>query len=77
MKMYYRNNETDFWNWCRHYLKRAKSIVGIQDQIDNVDFRIKNITQYNEAKEVIQQYEILKYSLTEKTTTTIRKGIDQ
>jgi DNA-binding XRE family transcriptional regulator len=63
--MFFRNNETDFWNWCRHYLKRAKSIVRIHNQIDNVDFRIKNIRQYNEAKEIIQQYEILKCSLTE------------
>lgn len=71
--MYFRNNETDFWNWCRHYLKRAKSIVRIHNQINNVDFRIKYKTQYNEAQEVIQQYKILKYSLTEQQRQLLEK----
>lgn len=73
--MYFRNNETDFWNWCRHYLKRAKSIVRIHNQIDNVDFRIKNIRQYDEAKEIIQQHEILKCLLTEEQRQLLEKAL--
>ncbi|OHE45529.1 MAG: hypothetical protein A2102_01575 [Tenericutes bacterium GWF2_38_8] len=71
--MFFRNNDTDFWYWCRHVLKRANSIVRIHNQIGNVDFRIKNIRQYNEAKEIIQQYEILKYSLTEEQRQLLDK----
>lgn len=71
--MHFRNNETDFWNWCRHYLRRAKSIVRTYDKIGSADFRIKNIRQYHEAKEVLEQYEILKYSLTEEQKQLLEK----
>jgi hypothetical protein len=73
--MHFRNNETDFWNWCRHYLRRANSIVRTYDKIGSADYRIKNIRQYNEAKEVLEQYEILKYSLTEEQNQLLEKSL--
>jgi ubiquinone/menaquinone biosynthesis C-methylase UbiE len=73
--MHFRNNETDFWNWCRHYLKRAKSIVRIHNQINNVDFCIKHKTQYNEAQKVIQQYEVLKCSLSDEQNLLLEKAL--
>jgi len=73
--MRFRNNETDFWNWCRHYLRRAKSIVRTYDKIGSADFRIKNIRQYHEAKEVLEQYEILKYSLTDEQIRLLEKSL--
>ncbi|SRR5690554_5477562 len=61
--MHFRNNSTDFWNWCRHYVRRAKSIISVHDNVNNTNFRIRNRKEYEEAKEIISQYEILKCSL--------------
>lgn len=41
--MYFRDNETDLWNWCRHYLRRAKSVIKAYDSIESSSYRIKNI----------------------------------
>ena len=73
--MYFRNNETDFWNWCRHYLRRAKSVIKAYDNIENTDFRIKNIKQYKEAKEIMEQYEILKCSLSDEQNQLLEKSL--
>jgi DNA-binding XRE family transcriptional regulator len=73
--MYFRNNETDFWNWCRHYLRHAKSVIKAYDNIDSTNYRIKNIKQYKEAKEILEQYEILKYSLSEEQNQLLEKSL--
>ena len=61
--MHFRNNSTDFWNWCRHYVRRAKSIIRVHENINDVNYLIRNKKYYDEAKEVLNQYEILKCSL--------------
>ncbi|MGD9761717.1 MAG: helix-turn-helix domain-containing protein [Candidatus Izemoplasmatales bacterium] len=73
--MYFRNNEVDFWNWCRHYLKRAKSVIKGYDSIDSADYRIKNINKYKEAKEILEQYEILKCSLSDEQNQLLEKSL--
>jgi len=73
--MYFRNNETDFWKWCRYDLKRAKSIIRAYDNIECIDYRIKNIKQYKDAKEIIEQYEVLKCSLTEEQNQLLQKSM--
>lgn len=61
--MHFRNNSTDFWNWCRHYVRRAKSIIKVHENINDVNYQIRNKKRYDEAKEILNQYEVLKYSL--------------
>lgn len=61
--MHFRNNSTDFWKWCRHYVRRAKSIIKVHENINDVNYQIRNKKYYSEAKEILNQYEILKYSL--------------
>jgi len=73
--MHFRNNETDFWKWCRHHLKRAKSIIKSYDKIESTDYRIKNIKQYKDAKEIVEQYEVLKCSLTEEQNQLLEKSL--
>ena len=73
--MHFRNNETDFWNWCRHYLRRAKSVIKAYDSIDSTSYRIKNIRKYKEAKEILEQYEILKYSLSDEQNQLLEKSL--
>ena len=73
--MYFRNNETDFWNWCRHYIKRAKSVIKVYDSIESTSYRIKNIKSYQEAKEILEQYEILKCSLSDEQNQLLEKSL--
>jgi DNA-binding XRE family transcriptional regulator len=73
--MYFRNNETDFWNWCRHYLRRAKSVIKAYDSIDSTSYRIKNTKKYKEAKEILEQYEILKCSLSDQQNQLLEKSL--
>jgi DNA-binding transcriptional regulator YiaG len=73
--MHFRNNETDFWNWCRHYLRRAKSVIKAYDNIESTSYRIKNIKKYKEAKEILEQYEILKYSLSDEQNQLLEKSL--
>ena len=73
--MHFRNNETDFWNWCRHYLRRAKSVIKAYDNIDSTSYRIKNIKKYKEAKEILEQYEILKCSLSQEQNQLLEKSL--
>lgn len=73
--MHFRNNETDFWNWCRHYLRRAKSVIKAYDSIESTSYRIKNIKKYKEAKEILERYEILKYSLSEEQNQLLEKSL--
>ncbi|MBI9010344.1 MAG: helix-turn-helix transcriptional regulator [Tenericutes bacterium] len=73
--MHFRNNETDFWNWFRHYLRRAKSVLKAYDNIDSTSYRIKNIKQYKEAKEILEQYEVLKYSLSDEQNQLLEKSL--
>ncbi|QLY39413.1 helix-turn-helix transcriptional regulator [Hujiaoplasma nucleasis] len=73
--MHFRKNETDFWSWCRHYLRRAKSIISAYESIESTSYRIKNIKQYKEAKEIMEQYEVLKYSLTEEQNLLLEQSL--
>lgn len=73
--MHFRNNETDFWNWCRHYLKRAKSKISTCESIECTSYRIKNIRQYKEAKEIMEQYEVLKCSLSDEQNLLLKKSL--
>lgn len=73
--MHSRNNETDFWNWCRQYLRRAKSVIKAYDNIENTDYRIKNIKQYKDAKEILEQYEVLKCSLSDDQNQLLEKSL--
>jgi len=73
--MHFRNNETDFWNWCRHYLRRAKSVIKAYDSIDSTSYRIKNIKKCKEAKEILEQYEILKCSLSNEQNQLLEKSL--
>ena len=71
--MFFRNNETDFSKWCRHYVRRAKAIIRYHDNINDTNFLIRNKDQYNEAKVIIKQYEVLKYSLTVEQNELLEK----
>jgi DNA-binding XRE family transcriptional regulator len=73
--MHFRNNETDLWNWCRHYLRRAKSVIKAYDNIENTSYRIKNIKSYQEAKEILEQYEVLKCSLSDEQKLFLDKSL--
>ncbi len=73
--MHFRNNETDFWNWCRYYLRRAKSVIKAYNNIDSTSYRIKNIKQYKEAKEILEQYEVLKYSLSDEHNQLLEESL--
>lgn len=73
--MHFRNNETDFWKWCRHYLRNAKSIINSYDSIVSTDYRINNIKKYKEAKEILEQYEILKCSLSDEQNELLEKSL--
>lgn len=42
--MFFRNNETDFWKCCRHYLKRAKYVIKYYDNKENTNYRINEAT---------------------------------
>ncbi|NLD49365.1 MAG: helix-turn-helix transcriptional regulator [Clostridiaceae bacterium] len=74
--MHFRNNETDFWKWCRHFLRRAKSVIKAYDNIENTDYRINNIKQYKDAKEIIEQYEVLKCSLSDEQNLLLEKALN-
>lgn len=71
--MLFRNNGSDFSKWCRHYVRRAKAIIRFHDNINDVNFLIRNKDQYNEAKEIIKQYEVLKCSLTVEQNELLEK----
>jgi DNA-binding XRE family transcriptional regulator len=73
--MCFRNNETDFWNWCRHYLRSAKSVIKAYDSIESTSYRIRNIMKYKEAIEIIEQYEILKCSLSNEQNQLLEKSL--
>ena len=73
--MHFRNNETDFWNWCRHYLRRAKSVIKAYDSIERTSYRIKNIRKYKEAKVILEQYDILKCSLSDEQNQLLEKSL--
>jgi DNA-binding XRE family transcriptional regulator len=73
--MHFRNNETDFWNWCRYYLRRAKSVIKAYNNIDSASYRIKNTKQYKDAKEILEQYEILKYSLSDEQNQLLEESL--
>ena len=73
--MHFRNNETDFWNWCRYYLRRAKSVILAYNNIDSTSYLIKNIKQYKDAKEIWEQYEVLKHSLTEEQNILLERSL--
>lgn len=73
--MHFRNNETDFWNWCRHYLRRAKSVIKVYDSIESTSYRIKNIKSYKEAKEIMEQYEVLKCSLSDEQILLLEESL--
>ena len=73
--MHFRNNETDFWNWCRYYLRRAKSVIKVYNNIDSTSYRIKNIKQYKDAKEILEQYEVLKYSLSDEQNQILEESL--
>ncbi|QLY39404.1 hypothetical protein HF295_00430 [Hujiaoplasma nucleasis] len=75
--MRFRNNETDFWNWCKHYLRQAKSVIRAYDNIESSSYRFKNIKAYKEAKEILEQYEVLKFLTNGRTKSIIREVIDQ
>ena len=61
--MHFRNNSNDFWNWCRHYIRRAKEIIKVHENINDVNYQVRNKKYYDEAREILRQYETLKYSL--------------
>jgi len=73
--MHFRNNETDFWNWCRHYLRRAKSVIKVYDSIESTSYRIKNIKSYKETKEILEQYEVLKCSLSDEQNLLLEESL--
>ncbi len=73
--MHFRNNETDFWKWCRHYLRRAKSVIKAYVNIESTSYRIENIKSYKEAKEVLEQYEVLKCSLSDEQNLLLEKSL--
>lgn len=73
--MHFRNNETDFWNWCRHYLSHAKSVIKAYDSIESTSYRIKNIKKYKEAKEILEEYEVLKCSLSDEQNQLLEKSL--
>ncbi|MBN2267838.1 MAG: helix-turn-helix transcriptional regulator, partial [Acholeplasmataceae bacterium] len=73
--MHFRNNETDFWNWCRHYLSHAKSVIKTYDNIDSTSYRFKNRKQYKEAIEIMEQYEVLKRSLSDEQNQLLEKSL--
>lgn len=73
--MFFRNNETDFWKWCRHYIKRARYVIELHDNIESADYLIKNIKQYKDAKEIIEQYEVLKCSLNDEQNQLLEKSL--
>ena len=73
--MHFRNNHTDFWNWCRHYVRRAKSIIRVHDNSDNTCFRIRNKKTYEKAYEIINQYELLKLSLNDEQNDFLENSL--
>lgn len=73
--MNFRNNETDFWNQCRHYLKREKSVIKVYDSIESTSYRIKNIKSYKEAKQILEQYEVLKCSLSDEQNLLLEESL--
>ncbi len=75
--MFFRNNETDFSKWYRHYVRRAKVIIRYHDNINDINFHIRNKDLYNEAKEIIKQYEVLKCSLTVEQNELLEKCLNK
>lgn len=73
--MHFRNNETDFWNWCRHYLRQAKYVIKAYESIESTSYRIKDIKAYKEAKEILEQYEVLKCSLSDEQKLFLDKSL--
>lgn len=73
--MHFRNNETDFWNWCWHYIRRAKSVIKAYNNIDSTSYRIKNTKQYKDANEILEQYEVLKCSLSDEQNLLLEKSL--
>lgn len=73
--MHFRNNSTDFWNWCRHYVRRAKSIIKVHENINDVNYQIRNKKHYDEAKEIVNQYEVLKYSLNNEQNQLLEESL--
>lgn len=73
IKVFFRNNESNFSKWCRHYVRRAKAIIRYHDNINDVNFLIRNKYQYNEAKVIIKQYEVLKCSLSAEQNELLEK----
>ena len=64
-----------FFVAVQHYLRRSKSIIKVYNNIDSTSYRIKNIRQYKDAKEILEQYEVLKCSLSEELNLLLEKSL--
>ena len=62
---YFRNNETDFFRWCREYVKRAQYYVHAFESNDSDWYRIYGRKEYMESVIIVRQYQILTASLSE------------
>lgn len=62
---YFRNNETDFFKWCRHYVNRAFYYMKFYEKTDGSYFRIFGKEEYAESLVIVRQYQTLVASLPE------------
>ncbi len=61
----FRKNETDFFKWCRHYVKRALYFVKSYESNQNEYYRIYEEEEYQKSVQIVRQYQILLASLSE------------
>jgi len=51
------------------------SVIEAYNNINSTSYRIKNIKQYKDAKEILEQYEVLKYSLSDEQNQLLEESL--
>ena len=66
MSFYLRNNQTDFYKWCKKYIPRARYIIRSFEsgRVSHLYYS-EEYEEYQEALKIMRQYHTLIYSLTE------------
>ena len=72
-RYYFRKNYTDFFAWCRTYVNRARWFVRYYDDNHDSVWHLNHKEEYQEALNVIRQYEVMLAVLTKEARDYFEK----
>ena len=72
---FFRKNETDFFKWCRHYVKRALYFVKSYEANKSEFSRIFEEDEYRKSVQIVRQYQILLASLSEPQQLFLKENL--